>query len=125
MNIYITQNNKIVAKYQSEVDYKKLYPNSEMVYSNAEYPLNDGVDRFGLPIAKELIPTENEKLETLRQIRNKALSETDWMMASDTPLTVQEKSNIQAYRQSLRDITEPVKKGEKTVDQITLPTKPI
>jgi hypothetical protein len=124
MNIYITQNNKIVAKHQSEIDYTKLYPNSEIVYSNEEYPLTDGVDKFGFSIPKELIPSNEEKLETLRQKRNKALADTDWMMASDTPLTVQEKADITAYRQSLRDITEPIKDGEMTVDEVVMPIKP-
>ena len=73
----------------------------------------------------EIEVTEADKLESLRVERNKALAETDWMMASDTPLTVQEKTDITAYRQELRDITNPIKEGTATVDEITLPEKPL
>ena len=40
------------------------------------------------------------------------------------PLTLQEKEDITAYRQELRDITEPIKDGTMTVDEVIMPIKP-
>ena len=58
-------------------------------------------------------------LEELRRKRNKLLAETDYLALSDVTMS----SDMETYRQSLRDITN----GLITVDEVnsvTFPTKP-
>jgi len=58
-------------------------------------------------------------LENLRSKRNKLLAETDYLALSDVTMS----SEMETYRQSLRDITD----GLTTVDEVnsvTFPTKP-
>ena len=58
-------------------------------------------------------------LDSLRNIRNQLLAETDWCALSDITMS----DDMRTYRQNLRDIT----KGLDTVDKVnkvTIPTKP-
>tara|TARA_Y100000004_G_C8877066_1_gene395920 strand:+ start:675 stop:1010 length:336 start_codon:yes stop_codon:yes gene_type:complete len=77
------------------------------------------------PISKEDIQAQlptvefELSLEDLRQKRNALLAETDYFALSDVTMS----SEMQTYRQSLRDITD----GLTTVDEVnsvTFPTKP-
>lgn len=45
------------------------------------------------------------KWNEVRRVRNQYLSECDWTQLSDSPLTIENKQEWIAYRQSLRDIT--------------------
>lgn len=61
-------------------------------------------------------PTAEEKLEALREMRNRLLAETDVWALSDRTMT-QEQTD---YRQALRDITD----SYKSMDDVVWPTKP-
>lgn len=58
-------------------------------------------------------------LEDLRRKRNKLLAETDYLALSDVTMS----SDMETYRQSLRDITNGLDTVEK-VNAVTFPTKP-
>ena len=51
-------------------------------------------------------PTEEEKKEYVRSVRNGYLSGTDFTQLQDAPFTKEEKSKYREYRQYLRDYTE-------------------
>jgi len=57
-----------------------------------------------------------EKMITLRNVRDKKLSETDWWAGSDLTMTQAQTD----YRQALRDITD----NATSLDDVTWPTKP-
>tara|TARA_R100001510_G_scaffold39942_1_gene36349 strand:+ start:759 stop:1085 length:327 start_codon:yes stop_codon:yes gene_type:complete len=60
---------------------------------------------------------EADKLNRLREVRTRLLSETDWWDSSDTPdMTDAQKT----YRQKLRDITGTY----SNLDDVVWPTKP-
>ena len=50
-------------------------------------------------------PTEDEKKESVRAVRNSYLSGTDYTQLPDAPFTEEEKIEYQEYRQYLRDYT--------------------
>ncbi len=56
----------------------------------------------------------------IRHIRNKYLQESDWTQLSDSPLTVEQKTQWQTYRQELRDVT-----NQPDPKNIIWPTKPL
>lgn len=58
-------------------------------------------------------------LEDLRRKRNKLLTETDYFALSDVTMS----SDMETYRQSLRDLTNGLDTVEK-VNAVTFPTKP-
>jgi hypothetical protein len=65
-------------------------------------------------------PTDNEiaesNLESLRNVRNNILAETDWMANSDVVMT----DEWRAYRQALRDITDHY----SSLEDVVWPEKP-
>ena len=61
----------------------------------------------------------NRALAELRDIRNRLLAETDYLALSDQTLS----SDMNTYRQQLRDITNGLDTVEK-VNNVTWPTKP-
>ena len=58
-------------------------------------------------------------LEDLRRKRNKLLAETDYLALSDVTMS----SDMETYRQSLRDLTNGLDTVEK-VEAVEFPTKP-
>ena len=70
------------------------------------------------------------ELTTLRVYRNQLLMESDWTVASDSPLSDSKISEWKIYRQALRDITKTASlsvKGtppELVMSSVTFPTKP-
>lgn len=52
--------------------------------------------------------TKSELMEQLRAARNRELRETDYLLLSDAPILEAEKTEVLAYRQSLRDLTASV-----------------
>lgn len=50
-------------------------------------------------------PTEDEKKENIRAIRNSYLAATDFTQLNDAPFTPEEKASYAEYRQYLRDYT--------------------
>lgn len=51
-------------------------------------------------------PTEEELARNVRGTRDAKLSETDYLVASDYPISEENLAEIKVYRQALRDITE-------------------
>jgi len=61
------------------------------------------------PITGDLIPGDPipvQTWESIRTIRTRLLSETDWTQVPDSPLTPEAKSLWANYRQRLRDLTD-------------------
>lgn len=58
-------------------------------------------------------------LAELRTARNQKLRDTDFLMASDIPLTAEEKTVVTTYRQALRDL--PAGFTDETVSEAVLP----
>ena len=76
-----------------------------------------------MPILPDDVSEEN-KLEAVRNERNSKLSDTDWAVLPDAPLTDAEKTEVKDYRQSLRDLPQQINDG--TIDPYVddWPTKP-
>lgn len=51
-------------------------------------------------------PTEEELASIIRGNRDSKLSETDYLLTSDYPISKENLNEVKAYRQALRDITE-------------------
>ena len=51
-------------------------------------------------------PTEEELARNVRGIRDVKLSETDYLVVPDYPISEENLTEVKAYRQALRDITE-------------------
>ena len=51
-------------------------------------------------------PTEEELARNVRGARNAKLSETDYLVTSDYPISEENIAEVKVYRQALRDITE-------------------
>jgi len=94
----------------------------------AEHKLVDGIQ---IPLSAEEIAQRqadetawnngafNRSLASLRAKRNSLLAQTDYLALSDNTLS----SEMSAYRQSLRDITEGLSTVEQ-VNSIVFPVKP-
>lgn len=65
-------------------------------------------------------PTSEQLAIDARQKRDSLISETDWTVLADAPLTTAQKNAWKAYRQALRDV--PSQSGFP--DSITWPVKP-
>jgi len=63
--------------------------------------------------------TIEDNKKSIRSQRNTLLSQTDWALTSDTPLTEEQKTEATTYRQALRDL--PAQEG---FPNIAFPTKP-
>jgi len=63
--------------------------------------------------------TIEDNKKSIRSQRNTLLSQTDWALTSDTPLTDEQKAEAVTYRQALRDL--PAQNG---FPNIAFPTKP-
>ena len=68
------------------------------------------------------------EMEILRNVRDKMLSDSDWTVMPDSPLSDSKKAEWKTYRQALRDLPE---KANPTLDgahldmsSVTFPTKP-
>ena len=69
-------------------------------------------------------------MRELREVRNRLLSESDWTVMPDSPLSDSKQTEWKTYRQALRDITKTAnpKVGDETLrldpSSVTFPTKP-
>jgi hypothetical protein len=75
--------------------------------------------------------TNKDKMQELRNVRNRMLSDCDWTQANDSPLSDSKKAEWATYRQALRDMTSTIdvnsiRENSPTIDlsSITFPTKP-
>jgi hypothetical protein len=65
--------------------------------------LGDLQDGFVLE-QPELVLSDDEKWEQVRQKRNNLLAQSDWTVLIDSPLTDEKKQEYITYRQALRDL---------------------
>ena len=70
----------------------------------------------------------SREMEELRLVRNRLLSESDWTIMEDSPLSESKKTEWKTYRQTLRDITKTAKpkisKLRLDLESVTFPEKP-
>ena len=72
----------------------------------------------------------SKEMEKLRIVRNTYLSESDWTVMADSPLSESKQTEWKIYRQSLRDITKTANpkidsnKLQLDLSTVTFPTKP-
>ena len=66
---------------------------------------------------------DNTKLDSIRLQRNYLLGQTDWTALNDVPLSPEEKTAYENYRQQLRDFPDIVDLN-LPIEQIIWPTKP-
>ena len=86
------------------------FNNGFIIYSS------DNVADSGIKIKFE------EKLNEIREKRNKYLSESDYFILPDYPAEQSEKSIIKEYRQRLRDITNDL--NPENIDDLVFPEMP-
>lgn len=73
------------------------------------------------PKTQTEIENENSiQWQNIRNERNKLLLESDWTQLTDSPLTPENKSEWESYRQQLRDVT-----SQLDPKNIIWPTKPL
>lgn len=66
-------------------------------------------DKNGFPVLVRRPVHTNEQIAfSARAERNSRLSDCDWTMLADAPLTVSQRESWQSYRQSLRDVPDQV-----------------
>lgn len=71
------------------------------------------------------LPTKEELLERIRQIRNSKLAECDWTQLPDAPLTGASVGAWQEYRQALRDIPQTIDiESIAALDDVVWPVAP-
>ena len=66
-------------------------------------------------------------LDHVRQTRVNMLYQSDWTQVADAPLSSEQVAEVTAYRQALRDITDPMianPENYSTLESIPWPTKP-
>ena len=104
----------------------KIYNPLTEEYDQIKYYPQDRYDLETDQVYQELIlvPNLDEVLvNEARVIRNELLARSDWTQLPDSPLSDSDKSDWQAYRRSLRDITGTIE-GLSSLDEIVWPTKP-
>ena len=89
----------------------------------AKQQVYDGTLKKFVEIEVEDIDTSEIELEQttvgVRFRRDIALKNSDWALASDSPLTDEQKTEATTYRQALRDLPE-----QEGFPDVELPTKP-
>lgn len=65
-------------------------------------------------------PPPAPSIESIRERRNYLLSESDWTLSLDSPLSEEKKQEWAIYRQALRDIPQQL----ECLENIIWPTKP-
>ena len=91
---------------------------------NGTWEINNGVEMLIEPseawvLLNQPLPTMEQLLIPIRLQRNALLADCDWTQLSDSPLSVEKKSEWAIYRQLLRDFPETV-----NLENIIYPTKP-
>ena len=75
----------------------------------------------------EIVQTDAEALDemwfSVRTIRDGRLKMSDWTQVTDSPLTAEQRSAWQMYRQTLRDITDDFS-HVTTIEEVTFPDIP-
>ena len=83
---------------------KAQWCNENRCYIDEIESKEDGTRRFQI---KEIpAPTDEELAQQIRAKRNSLLSQTDYLMMPDYPISDDKRKLIEEYRQALRDIPE-------------------
>ena len=80
----------------------------------------------GEVVAKPELTDEEKTARAMlevRQVRDFALSSSDWTQVADSPLTAEQRSAWQMYRQKLRDLTDDFS-HITALEDVTFPTVP-
>lgn len=83
------------------------YPDDRFYYDNGMVeiePKPSENHRFDFE-KKQWVEMPDLKVENIRILRNRLLSESDWTQVPDSPLSTEKKAEWAKYRQALRDIT--------------------
>jgi hypothetical protein len=56
--------------------------------------------------------TWSTRMDNLRNLRNRLLSNCDWTQSADSPLNASQKAAWATYRQQLRDLTDSIARGQ-------------
>ena len=97
---------KIGDIFQDDEEYSKRaeWCNANSCYIEEIEPKEDGTRQF---IIKEIpAPTDEELAQQIRAQRNSLLSQTDYLMMPDYPISDDKRKLIEEYRRALRDIPE-------------------
>jgi len=78
----------------------RMTPQGKVYFTEEEELARDAEEQAWISSANSRESTKQ------RGIRNNLLSESDWTQMPDAPLTEEEKTAWQTYRQALRDITD-------------------
>ena len=92
----------------------------EVIERDAQPSLVDGEWRLGFTVRSANAQEIDFKASSVREERDRLLSECDWTQVSDSPLGSSSKSDWAAYRQALRDVTSQ----EGFPFDVTWPAKP-
>ena len=70
----------------------------------------------------------SNEMNELRNVRNKMLSDSDWTVMPDSPLSESKQTEWKTYRQALRDLPKGASPKVKGImldmSSVTFPTKP-
>tara|TARA_Y100001951_G_scaffold103917_1_gene113974 strand:+ start:562 stop:780 length:219 start_codon:yes stop_codon:yes gene_type:complete len=70
----------------------------------------------------------SNEMNELRNVRNKMLSDSDWTVMPDSPLSDSKQTEWKTYRQALRDLPKGASPKVKGImldmSSVTFPTKP-
>ena len=106
-------------KFVSEVPEGEYFDHCHAVDGKSSVEvLSNHLKRNNYPLGE--LKTDEEFASEVRSKRDKLLSETDYMMMKDYPLSSEKEQQLAEYRQQLRDIT----KQPGFPRQITWPEKP-
>lgn len=97
-------------------DYTKNYEEGTPIQSGSVYVENWLITSASV---EEITERENIQWDEIRDERNRLLTECDWTQFQDTPISGSKLTEWQAYRQSLRDIT-----NQSNPFEIIWPVKP-
>lgn len=62
------------------------------------------VGTYTAPVIQEHVPTDEEVADQVRSRRRGLLLDSDWTQLLDCPLTAEQKTQWETYRQALRDV---------------------
>ena len=67
-----------------------------------------------------IVDNMEEKIQKIKNLRDRLISESDWTILPDAPFTAAQKKKWKEYRQALRDIT----KQKGFPENVVFPEKP-
>lgn len=109
----IVKDGKIIATHELYQDIEHLYPDCEYyVFDPKEYQVEDTDNPGATRKVKsgDDLPTlsDEHKLYSLRYYRNDVITKSDWRILEDAPITEEQKTAWETYRQYLRDLPDNI-----------------